>query len=168
MVVLMAKESDITSIRIPKSVKAELEDVAFEKEPMHVTIQRLIRDNKHLKKENERYDNIINAMLEKTGYKEDKTDLMLKTITAFCNKGYDEFGAYMSINKIAGDITLSESERIDALVNNDFLTELLNDGKDEIVLKASKLVKEQTEILDVKFHNQIFIVDEFLKYIGLQ
>lgn len=61
----MAKESDISSIRIPKSVKDELKDVALEKEPMHLTIQRLIRENKHLKKENDIYDRLFKTMLNK-------------------------------------------------------------------------------------------------------
>ena len=55
----MAKENDVTSIRIPKSVKAELQSVALEKEPMHLTIQRLIQENKQLKKSNERADELI-------------------------------------------------------------------------------------------------------------
>ena len=35
----------ITTIRIPKSVKAELDGVAYEKEPYHATISRLIKEN---------------------------------------------------------------------------------------------------------------------------
>lgn len=70
----MAKESEITSIRIPKSVKDELDKVALEKESYHVTIQRLIRENKHLKKENERYDVLFKTMM-------DKIDEIEKTIT---------------------------------------------------------------------------------------
>ena len=70
----MAKESEITSIRIPKSVKDELDDVALEKESYHVTIQRLIRENKHLKKENERYDVLFKTMM-------DKIDEIEKTMT---------------------------------------------------------------------------------------
>lgn len=61
----MAKESDITSIRIPKSVKYELKKVALEKEPFHVTIQRLIQENKCLKKSNERADELIKLYKEK-------------------------------------------------------------------------------------------------------
>ena len=60
----MAKESEITSIRIPKSVKDELDKVALEKESYHVTIQRLIRENKHLKKENERYDVMFKSIFD--------------------------------------------------------------------------------------------------------
>ena len=65
VILTMAKESEITSIRIPKSVKDELDDVALEKESYHVTIQRLIRENKHLKKENKRYDVLFKTMLDK-------------------------------------------------------------------------------------------------------
>lgn len=61
----MAKESDITSIRIPKSVKDELKDVAIEKEPYHVTIQRLIQENHYLKQSNERADELIALYKEK-------------------------------------------------------------------------------------------------------
>ena len=50
----MTKESDITSIRIPKSVKLELGKVALDKESYHITIQRLIKENQQLKKSNER------------------------------------------------------------------------------------------------------------------
>ena len=71
---MMAKESDISSIRIPKSVKDELKEVALEKEPMHLTIQRLIRENKHLKKENDRYDKLFKAMLDKLDEIEQKSD----------------------------------------------------------------------------------------------
>lgn len=46
----MAKDNDVTSIRIPRSVKAELQDLALEKEPMHLTIQRLIKENDAMKK----------------------------------------------------------------------------------------------------------------------
>ena len=53
MVVLMAKESDITTIRIPKSVKDELKDVANDKEPYHATISRLVSENQQLKQSNE-------------------------------------------------------------------------------------------------------------------
>ena len=42
----------ITTIRIPKSVKDELKDVANDKEPYHATISRLIAENQELKKSN--------------------------------------------------------------------------------------------------------------------
>lgn len=55
----MTKENDITSIRIPKSVKLELGNVALDKESYHITIQRLIKENQQLKKANERCDELI-------------------------------------------------------------------------------------------------------------
>ena len=58
----MAKESDITTIRIPKSVKDELKKLALEKEPMHVTIQRLIKENFELKTVNNMLQSNIKLM----------------------------------------------------------------------------------------------------------
>lgn len=49
----MTKENDVTSIRIPKSVKEDLKNIALTKEPYHATIQRLIRENKSLKEDKE-------------------------------------------------------------------------------------------------------------------
>lgn len=68
----MAKEKDITTIRIPISVKAELDGVANDKEPYHATIQRLISENKQLKKADERND----ALMEM--YKFQMHDLRIK------------------------------------------------------------------------------------------
>ena len=65
LVIFLAKESEITTIRIPKTVKDKLDKVALEKESYHVTIQRLIRENNHLKKENDRYSLIIKGMFDK-------------------------------------------------------------------------------------------------------
>lgn len=45
----------ITTIRIPKSVKAELDGVAYEKEPYHATISRLIKENQELKQSKDSY-----------------------------------------------------------------------------------------------------------------
>lgn len=45
----------ITSIRIPKSVKDALNDVANDKEPYHATISRLIKENQELKQSKELY-----------------------------------------------------------------------------------------------------------------
>lgn len=61
----MANEDEITSIRIPKSVKAELQSMALDKEPMHLTIQRLIQENRYLKQSNERADELIALYKEK-------------------------------------------------------------------------------------------------------
>lgn len=55
----MANNSEITTIRIPRSLKDELKDMALPKEPMHLTIQRLISENQQLKKADERNDALI-------------------------------------------------------------------------------------------------------------
>lgn len=62
----MAKENDITSIRIPKSVKADLKEVALEKEPYHATIQRLMNENQQLKKANANSEYLIDLMKTNT------------------------------------------------------------------------------------------------------
>lgn len=159
----MAKESDITSIRIPKSVKDALKDVATEKEPYHATISRLISENQQLKQVNENYVKMINMYQKKT------IELTMDKVVDFCNSGSDEFGAYMVIHKITTDLVPSEDERVDALVNNDFLDGLINDNKEHIVVDASELVKEQIRnVGNERYYNQTTIVDEFLKYRGLQ
>ncbi len=158
----MAKETEITTIRIPKSVKDALSDVATEREPYHATISRLISENKQLKQINDNYAEMIEM------YKQQERVAFTDKINEYFKKGSDETLAYVVIRKIATDLLPSESERTDALVNNDFLTGLLNDGKEEIVLNASALVKEEILLGDSAFYNQINIVDEFLKYVGLQ
>ena len=51
--------NDITSIRITKTVNQELQEVALEKEPMHLTIHRLIHENKQLKKINKKNEELL-------------------------------------------------------------------------------------------------------------
>lgn len=58
----MVTGNEITSMRIPKSVKAELKKMALEREPMHVTIQRLIKENLELKKMNDLLQTNIELM----------------------------------------------------------------------------------------------------------
>lgn len=156
----MAKETDITSIRIPKSVKDELKGVALEKEPMHVTIQRLIRENADLRMANRMLQNNINFMEQE------------KARESFTNKinGLDKENqmAYMVIYKITTDIVPSEDERIDTLIHNDFLTGLITDGKADAIHKACDLVKEQIKLGDSMFYNQLDIIDEYLEYVDNQ
>lgn len=57
--------SDITSIRITKTVKKELQEVALDKEPMHLTIHRLINENRQLKKINKKNEELIRLYKEK-------------------------------------------------------------------------------------------------------
>lgn len=54
----MASEST-TSIRISKAVRDEIKEVALPKESIQLTIQRLIAENKQLKKADERNDELI-------------------------------------------------------------------------------------------------------------
>ena len=98
----MTNESDITSIRIPKSVKHELSKVALDKESYHITIQRLIKENHQLRKTNERCDDLINL------YKE--MNMGLDELSTFAKKVCAEYlnnpdycptlFSYKEINKI--------------------------------------------------------------------
>ena len=156
----MPKENEITTIRISKTIKKELQNVALPQEPMGLTIQRLISENKQLKETNENYSKMINMFQQKT------IKLTMDKVVDFCNTGSDEFGAYMVIHKITTDLVPSEDERIDALVSNDFINNLIDDGKDDIVLKASELVKEQiVNVGNERYHNQVDIVDKFLEMV---
>ena len=57
--------SEITSIRITKTVKQELKEVALDKEPIHLTIQRLINENQQLKKINEKNEELLKLYKDK-------------------------------------------------------------------------------------------------------
>ena len=57
--------SDITSIRITKILKQELQEVALDKEPMHLTIQRLINENQQLRKINEKNEELLKLYKDK-------------------------------------------------------------------------------------------------------
>lgn len=57
--------SEITSIRITKTVKQELKEVALDKEPMHLTIQRLINENQQLRKINEKNEELLKLYKDK-------------------------------------------------------------------------------------------------------
>ena len=156
----MAKESDVTTIRVTKSVKDELKKVALEKEPMHVTIQRLIKENTELRMVNNMLQGNI-ALMEKQ-----------KAMDSFTNKfnGLDKENqmAYMIIHKIATDIIASADERVKSLANNDFLTGLINDGKSDVIYKACELVKDEIKFGDEIFYDQLDIVDEYCKYVENQ
>ena len=73
--------------------------------------------------------------------------------------------AYMVIMKIATDIVPSADERVDTLINNDYLTGLINDGKVDMIYKACELVKEQVKLGDSMFYNQLDIIDEYVAYV---
>ena len=156
----MAKETDITSIRIPKSVKDELNKVANDKEPYHATISRLIKENSELK--------MINNMLQSN------IDLMeqRKAREQFTNKlnelDKENQMAYLIIYKVASDIVPSEDERVETLIHNDFLTGLINEDKQDKIYKACELAKEQIKLGDSMFYNQLDIVDEYVAYVENQ
>lgn len=156
----MANDSDITTIRIPKSVKAELKKLALEKEPMHVTIQRIIKENWELKMVNNMLQSNINLMEQQ------------KARESFTNKlnalDKENQMAYMVIMKIATDIVPSADERVETLIGNDFLTGLINDGKYDVIYTACDLVKEQIKTGDSMFYNQLNIVDEYVAYVENQ
>ena len=61
----MAKEDNITTIRVPKSVKDELQKVALPKESMHLTIQRILNEKQQLVSINEKNEDIIRLYKEK-------------------------------------------------------------------------------------------------------
>lgn len=153
--------NDATSIRIPKTVRDELKKVALPQESIHATISRLISENKQLKQINDNYAEMIEM------YKQQERVAFVDKINEYFKKGSDETIAYVVIRKIATDLIPSESERVDALVNNDFLTGLVNDGKEDIVYDACNLVKEEILLGDSHFYNQIGIIEKFLEHIRL-
>ena len=157
---MMAKETEITTIRIPKSVKAELKKMALEKEPMHVTIQRLIKENFELRTVNNMLQGNIKLMEQEKAREQ---------FTAKLNALDKENQlAYMVIMKIATDIVPSASERVGALCDNDFLTGLIADGKADIVDNACELVKLQIKMGDSMFYEQLDIIDEYKVYVDSQ
>lgn len=156
----MAKESDMASIRVPKSVKDGLKKIALEKEPYHATIQRLIRENADLRIANNMLQNNI-EMMEKEKAMQNFTNKLNA-----CDK--DTQMAYMVMWKIASDLVPSESERVNALINNDFLTGLINEDKQEKIFVACELTKEQIKFGHEDFYNQLDIVDEYWKYVENQ
>ena len=62
----LPKENEITTIRVPKSVKDALNDMATEKEPYHATISRLINENKQFKKTNKQNEDYIEMLKDQT------------------------------------------------------------------------------------------------------
>lgn len=96
---------DITSIRITKTVKKELQEVALDKEPMHLTIHRLINENRQLKKMNEKNEELLELYNEKyKGY---------YPMMQFTNKVIDE---YLENNS---NITLKTYGDIVKIIYND-------------------------------------------------
>lgn len=156
----MAKDSDVTTIKIPRSVKSELDNVANDKEPYHATISRLIKENTELRMVNNLLESKIESMEQ------------AKARDSFTNKlnalDKENQMAYMIIYKIASDIVPSADERLDTLIHNDFLTGLINEDKQDKIYKACELVKEQIKFGDSMFYNQLDIVDEYVAYVENQ
>ena len=52
----------MTIIKVSKDLKNELDTIKFDKEPYHVAIQRLLKENKELKEQNDKlYDILMNV-----------------------------------------------------------------------------------------------------------
>ncbi|MBE6500742.1 MAG: hypothetical protein E7Z73_07010 [Methanobrevibacter millerae] len=121
----MTKESDITSIRIPKSVKLELGKVALDKESYHITIQRLIKENQQLKKSNERSDELI-ELYKGMNKGFDKISAFAKRVCEeyFTDPQYPTLLSYKKINNIIS----SDDTPEDKIVR---LTDALNSDGDE-------------------------------------
>lgn len=52
----------MTTIKVSKDLKNELDSIKFDKEPYHVAIQRLLKENKELKEQNDKlYDILMNV-----------------------------------------------------------------------------------------------------------
>jgi len=120
----MTKENDITSIRVPKSVKEELGKVALAKESYHVTIQRLIQENQQLKKANERSDELISLYKEMNIGSYDSSSFAKKVCEEYLSnpKHCPTLESYKQINTIIFSAIPSE-EKIKGLelsYNNDW------------------------------------------------
>lgn len=152
----MANENEITTIRIPKSLKNDLKEMAFDNEPYHITIKRILNENENLKELNENKDKQI-AMQE--NIRRNEFNYKLEN---FCNENNDNSTAYFVIMKIATDLVPTEEERVIKLAENGFIQKLVYEGKKEIVFEASELVKEQIKLGNSKFFNQTEIIDRFL------
>lgn len=109
----MTKENDITSIRIPKSVKLELGKVALDKESYHITIQRLIKENQQLKKANERCDELIELYKGMNNGFDEISAFSKRVCEDYLNNSYClTLSSYKEINKI----TSSENTFEDKIV----------------------------------------------------
>lgn len=152
----MTKEKEKTTITIPKTLKDELSEVAFDNEPYHVTIKRILTENENLKEMNKNKDKIIaiNENIQRNEF-----EYKLKNFT---NESKDNFTAYFVIMKITTDLVPTEDERMVKLAENGFIQQLVYNGKKEIVFEASELVKEQIKLGNEKFYNQLDIIDRFL------
>lgn len=134
----MAKESDITTIRVPKSVKEALKEVALEKEPMHLTIQRVIKENEHLEKSNAKNDELIEQYRFRNSYINKQMDnLRIKSefLDGIMEHNYGTYNDYLNcynrLNNVLCD-DLSEDEMFNQLKDayDDCVSEI---GDDEMV-----------------------------------
>lgn len=158
MVIDMA--NDTTSIRIPKTVRDELKEVALPQESIHATISRIIKENFELKTMNK----LLQSNIKLIEQQKDR-ELFNAKLNALDKENQM---AYMVIMKIATDIVPSADERVDTLMYNDYLTGLINNDKKDMIYKACELVKEQIKAGDSMFYNQLDIVDEYVAYVENQ
>lgn len=114
----MANNSEITTIRIPRSLKDELKDMALPKEPMHLTIQRLIGENKQLKKADERNDALIEMYKFRTSQIGDLS-VQARFLNGVIENDFDNYNsfldAYRRLNNALLDFDASEDERYQQL-----------------------------------------------------
>lgn len=168
----MKMASENTTIKISKEVQKDLKELKIENESYSTIIRRLLNEKnenelKIEKLEKEIFDlrmanNMLQGNIEVLNQQKERESF----ITNFNGLDKENQMAYMIIMKIATDIVPSADERVNTLVNNDFLTNLINDGKSDVIIKACELVKEQIKIGDPMFYDQLDIIDEYLENVN--
>lgn len=151
----MAKETDITSIRVPKSVKEALKEVALEKEPMHLTIQRIIKENENLEKANAKNDELIEQYRFRNSYINKQMDnLRIKSefLDGIMEYNYGTYNDYLNcynrLNNVLCD-DLSEDEMFNQLKDayNDCISEIGDDGMVTVINFAKFWCYDEFELL---------------------
>lgn len=123
--------SGVTSFRLPTNVRDELKSVALPKEPMHLTIQRLISENQQLKQANERNDELLNLYRDKQKYAYHGNDFADKVIEDFI---YGESTYTLELYKSIDRIYFSDKsidEKVESL-EDVFKSDETYDGVDSI------------------------------------
>ena len=159
----LPKESEITTIRVSKTVKDELKDVALEKESMHLTIQRLINENKQLKKTNKQNEDYIEILRDKTKDAQHFFDGLefLRNVTYWyemdSNYCYPLI-EWKSIHDVLYDYDKSNDEKIIGLKDAFEST-----NEDEIFFDALNYIASECS-----FHNQnsigLKIINDFMEH----
>ena len=166
--------SENTTIKISKEVQKDLKELKIENESYSTIIRRLLNEHyenetKVPKLEKENFAlRIANNMLEsniKVMEQQKERELFTDKLNA-CDK--DTQMAYLIIMKIATDIVPSADERVQSLINNDYLTGLINEDMQEKVFVACELTKEQIKTGDEMFYNQLDIIDKYWEHVNNQ